>query len=171
MPNWVQVQASVGVPGSNSNTVGGFILDMEMVNSSTQSLHIKQPSPADCPPGMQAVLVSAIAAYHSASGSLGNASAYNTTLQNATVNNGFLQFNTTPTPITPILQTTSVNGSKNSAGGGNSNGDESAIENQVLLISACLPNNSANKINQNNPNGNNLPESETAAQAAQTVRY
>lgn len=163
MPNWVVVQASVGVPGS-SNQTNGFIIDMEMVNSNSTALHIKQPTAADCPPGMQAVLVSAMAAYQSPHNTFANLAAYSSTVQNATIKNGFLMFTNNNTPqtglIMPQLQTNSTNETKNSAGGGNQNGDESAVQNQVLLISACLPNASANKIN----NSNNL-------QGAEAERY
>ncbi|HEV2613701.1 MAG TPA: prepilin-type N-terminal cleavage/methylation domain-containing protein [Gammaproteobacteria bacterium] len=127
-PKKVAVQAMINVPGQALNQSGhGFILNMQMVPS-TQMSSVKQPTQADCPKGLSPILVNAIT----------NFEAQPPTMTH--VNGGAMR-TTTTSQVDPnsekVTPTLTVFG-RNTGLGGES--QDSVDANEVLLISACIPN-------------------------------
>jgi prepilin-type N-terminal cleavage/methylation domain-containing protein len=122
-PETVVVQSTVNVPGQSiQNNKNVIILGMQMVMSKKQS-NIKQPTDADCPAGMKAIVVNAISNFQSTTDGNGNKhGAYLTATQASA---------TPDQLITPVLTVT------NSENDGGAQQDVGA--NEVLLISACIP--------------------------------
>ena len=125
-PEAVSVQATINVPGQNIGSTGrGYILDMQMVKS-TELSHVKYPTVNDCPPGMTAIIVNAISNFEGKPGDFDKLSApYKTTT--------LLNADTTDDLVTPELDvlTTDVSGHRDPV--------QKQGANEVLLISACIP--------------------------------
>lgn len=125
-PKTVTVQTMVNAPAqAMGHNMGVIILGMEMVKSTTLS-HIKYPSESDCPAGMKAVVLNAIA---NVQGTRDQSFMHN--------KHGVYETSTTfnvddaSKLITPTLRVDSTD----------NNSDEQQITgaNEILLISACIP--------------------------------
>jgi hypothetical protein len=134
----VYVHAYVGSPAQATlENTHGFILDMEMVNSTAVASHIKVPDQNSCPPGMQAVLVGSMAGIDAGTGEYHGQGVIfapnNSAFSNVILQNGFIA-NIGTQPGTGLIQPDLVT-NRNLEGSGYLD----TGKNQVLLITACLP--------------------------------